>query len=38
MTFEYEERPSASRFVDVIWRTHDTSDARISPPPMRAGT
>ena len=26
MTFEYEERPSASRFVDVIWRTHDTSD------------
>jgi len=26
MTFEYEEKPSASRFVDVIWRTHDTSD------------
>ena len=26
MTFEYEERPSRSRFVDVIWRTHDTSD------------
>jgi hypothetical protein len=26
MTFEYEERASASRFVDVIWRTHDTSD------------
>ena len=26
MSFEYEERPSASRFVDVIWRTHDTSD------------
>jgi AraC-like DNA-binding protein len=26
MTFEYEERPSASRFVDVIWRTHDRSD------------
>jgi AraC-like DNA-binding protein len=24
--FEYEERSSASRFVDVIWRTHDTSD------------
>lgn len=26
MTFEYEEKPSASRFVDIIWRTHDTSD------------
>jgi hypothetical protein len=26
MSFEYEERRSASRFVDVIWRTHDTSD------------
>jgi len=26
VSFEYEERPSASRFVDVIWRTHDTSD------------
>ena len=26
MTFEYEEKPSASRFVDVIWRTRDTSD------------
>ena len=26
MSFEYEERQSASRFVDVIWRTHDTSD------------
>jgi hypothetical protein len=26
MTFEYEEKPSQSRFVDVIWRTHDTSD------------
>jgi len=26
MSFEYEERPSVSRFVDVIWRTHDTSD------------
>ena len=26
MTFEYEEKASASRFVDVIWRTHDTSD------------
>jgi AraC-like DNA-binding protein len=26
VTFEYEERPSSSRFVDVIWRTHDTSD------------
>ena len=26
MTFEYEEKPSRSRFVDVIWRTHDTSD------------
>ena len=26
MTFEYEEKASQSRFVDVIWRTHDTSD------------
>ena len=26
MSFEYEEKQSASRFVDVIWRTHDTSD------------
>ena len=26
MTFEYEEKPSRSRFVDIIWRTHDTSD------------
>src|SRR6185369_7007821 len=26
MSFEYDEQPSASRFVDVIWRTHDTSD------------
>jgi Helix-turn-helix domain len=26
MTFEYEEKPSRSRFVDVIWRTYDTSD------------
>jgi len=26
MTFEYEEKPSRSRFVDVIWRTFDTSD------------
>src|SRR5262245_16290987 len=26
MTFDYEEKPSRSRFVDVIWRTHDTSD------------
>ena len=26
MTFEYEEKASPSRFVDVIWRTHDTSD------------
>ena len=26
MTFEYEDRQSRSRFVDVIWRTHDTSD------------
>jgi hypothetical protein len=26
MSFEYEERQSGSRFVDVIWRTHDTSD------------
>lgn len=26
MTFEYEDKPSASRFVDIVWRTHDTSD------------
>ncbi len=26
MTFEYEEKPSKSRFVDVFWHTHDTSD------------
>ena len=26
MTFLYEERPSPSRFVDIVWRTHDTSD------------
>ena len=26
MSFEYEDQPSRSRFVDVIWRTHDTSD------------
>jgi AraC-like DNA-binding protein len=26
MTFEYEEKPSGSRYVDVIWRTFDTSD------------
>ena len=26
MTFDYEEKPSRSRFVDIIWRTHDTSD------------
>jgi hypothetical protein len=26
MSFDYEERPSSSRFVDVIWRTYDTSD------------
>ena len=26
MTFEYEEKPSRSRFVDIIWQTHDTSD------------
>ena len=26
MSFEYEDKPSASRFVDIIWRTHDTSD------------
>jgi len=26
MTFEYEDKPSSSRFVDIIWRTHDTSD------------
>ena len=26
MSFEYEERSSTSRFVDIIWRTHDTSD------------
>ena len=26
MTFEYEEKQSRSRFVDVFWHTHDTSD------------
>jgi hypothetical protein len=26
MSFEYEEKQSRSRFVDIIWRTHDTSD------------
>ena len=26
MTFAYEDKPSSSRFVDIIWRTHDTSD------------
>ena len=26
MSFEYEDKPSRSRFVDIIWRTHDTSD------------
>lgn len=26
MTFEYEEKASRSRFVDVFWRTFDTSD------------
>jgi len=26
MSFEYEEKASTSRFVDVVWQTHDTSD------------
>jgi len=26
VSFDYEEKPSASRFVDVVWRTYDTSD------------
>ena len=26
MSFDYEEKPSRSRFVDVFWQTHDTSD------------
>ena len=26
MSFDYEEKPSSSRFVDVFWQTHDTSD------------
>jgi len=26
MSFDYEEKPSSSRFVDVVWQTHDTSD------------
>jgi hypothetical protein len=26
VTFEYEEKPSRSRFVDVFWHTRDTSD------------
>jgi hypothetical protein len=33
VTFEYEEKQSRSRFVDVFWHTHDTSDVigRSSP-------
>ena len=26
MTFDYEDKASSSRFVDIVWRTHDTSD------------
>ena len=26
MTFDYEDKPSLSRFVDIFWRTFDTSD------------
>ena len=26
MTFDYEEKPSTSRFVDVFWRTFDRTD------------
>ena len=26
MSFDYEEKPSTSRFVDIFWQTHDTSD------------
>jgi AraC-like DNA-binding protein len=26
MSFTYTEKPSGSRFVDVVWHTHDTSD------------
>jgi AraC-like DNA-binding protein len=26
MSFDYEDKPSRSRFVEAIWRTHDTSD------------
>lgn len=26
MSFDYEEKPSTSRFVDIVWQTHDTSD------------
>jgi hypothetical protein len=26
MSFDYEDKPSNSRFVDLVWRTHDTSD------------
>lgn len=26
MSFDYEEKPSRSRFVDIFWRTFDTSD------------
>ena len=26
MTFEYEEKQSKSRFVDVFWHTRDTTD------------
>jgi hypothetical protein len=26
MSFEYEDKQSSSRFVDLVWKTHDTSD------------
>jgi hypothetical protein len=26
VSFDYEEKPSASRFVDIVWKTYDTSD------------
>ena len=32
MSFDYEEKQSASRFVEVVWRTHDTSDGTYLAP------
>jgi AraC-like DNA-binding protein len=32
VSFDYEEKRSASRFVDAVWRTHDTSDGTYLAP------